>query len=65
LLGDRNFLADAPHAALEKIAHAEVAADLLGVDLPALVKAAPRETTKLPSRCYRSVVRSSVMPSAK
>ena len=54
------------HRAFEHVANAEFLADLLGVDvLPLNVKAVLRAMTKLLGMRDRSVVRLSVMPSAK
>ena len=54
------------HRAFEHVANAKLLADLLGVEvLPLKVKAVLRAMTKLSRMRDKSVVRFSVMPSAK
>ncbi len=63
---DLNLIAHPPHAALEHIANAQVAADLLRVDgFPLVSERGVSGDHELSEICERSVVRSSVMPSTK
>jgi len=63
---DSDLVAGPPHAAFEDIADAELAPDLLHIDARALVgKGGVAAITKLSEIRDRSMVKSSVIPSAK
>src|SRR6516225_11070233 len=60
-----NLVASASYATFNDVANAELTADLLNIDWFALIGEVLRAITKLPDIRDRSVVRSSVIPSAK
>jgi hypothetical protein len=63
---DADVVARSPHAPFQDIAHGRLAADLLGADALALIgNAVLCEITSMSAIRDKSVVRSSVIPSAK
>src|SRR5215469_17159813 len=63
---DADLIAHPPYASFEHVAHAQLAANLLGVDSPVSIRERRfREMTNMPPIRDRSVVTSSVIASAK